>query len=82
MLPDLSWQEWARCREADPELFFPADGQPAEPARRICRRCPVIRDCLDEAMRHEERHGVWGGTSPNQRTTLRRRLALAGRVAS
>jgi WhiB family redox-sensing transcriptional regulator len=77
----MSWQQWARCRETDPALFFPEDGRQAEPARRICRRCPVTRECLDAAMSGDERHGVWGGTSPNQRTILRNQLA-ARRMAS
>lgn len=76
------WREHARCRRYDPALWFPGDGVNAEPARRVCRRCPVIRECLDEAMRHDERHGVWGGTSPTQRTMLRNRRAAAERVAS
>jgi hypothetical protein len=81
MLPD--WQTRARCAGTDLALWFPEDGQTAKDARRICRRCPVTRQCLDAAMSGGERHGVWGGTSPTQRTMLRTRLARAAeRVAS
>ena len=76
------WQDKALCRDADPETFFPHDGDNGRDARRICRRCPVPRQCLDAAMRGDERHGVWGGTSPTQRTMLRHRLAARERVAS
>jgi WhiB family redox-sensing transcriptional regulator len=73
MVPD--WQTRARCAGTELALWFPEGGVNAEPARRICRCRPVTRQCLDAAMTGGERHGVWGGTSPTQRTMLRHRLA-------
>lgn len=35
--------------------------------RRLCRTCPLARGCLDWAMTNPE-WGVWGGTSPYERT--------------
>lgn len=36
--------------------------------RRIClTRCPVVRDCLREALETREAMGIWGGTDPNER---------------
>lgn len=62
----------ARCRGADPDLFSPQPWQDSEPARSICRRCPVRAECLSYALEHNL-HGIWGGTSGNQRTKLKSR---------
>ena len=70
-MADLSWHEQARCRGEDPDLFFPSDGDSGDAARWYCRRCPVARQCLEHAMQAPERHGVWGGLSATQRTSLR-----------
>jgi WhiB family transcriptional regulator, redox-sensing transcriptional regulator len=70
-----SWRDLAACRDVDPETFFPigttdALGQLRE-ARAICGRCPVAADCLDWALRVGQDHGVWGGTTPEERRALR-----------
>ncbi|MFF4650806.1 WhiB family transcriptional regulator [Streptomyces sp. NPDC001380] len=78
----MSWRNRAACREADPELFFPVGSAgPAlvqvERARAVCRGCPVQEACLEWAVRVDERAGIWGGTTPEERTALRRRRARA-----
>lgn len=67
-----AWMERARCLDADPELFFPAKGGSADPAKAVCAACPVRVPCLDYALDHGERLGVWGGTTPRERRELRR----------
>jgi WhiB family redox-sensing transcriptional regulator len=71
----------ARCaqRDQDPELWFPANGNraTAERAKAICRICPVRSACLEWAMAANERTGIWGGTTPNERRALRRTDAKA-----
>lgn len=48
----------------------------------ICRLdCPVQADCLDYALTHNERDGVWGGLFDRQLTAARR-LFLAGASAA
>jgi hypothetical protein len=64
------WVEQALCAQTDPELFFPEKGGSALPAKAICRRCPVTEQCLDYALTHRERHGVWGGMSERERRAL------------
>jgi WhiB family redox-sensing transcriptional regulator len=66
-----------RCRETDPELWFPQKGDNSLQARRICQTCPVREQCLDWALRHNE-IGVWGGTSE----IARRRILTARRKAA
>jgi hypothetical protein len=39
-------------------------------AKRICATCPVTAECLDYALRHGEKYGVWGGLTPRARRRL------------
>ncbi|MEV4175896.1 WhiB family transcriptional regulator [Nonomuraea sp. NPDC049709] len=76
--PHLYWATRAACKDADPGLFFPFtwDGLATETldqARRICHACPVRAACLDWALRTGEPDGVWGGTTPDERRSLRAR---------
>lgn len=66
------WQDDAVCAQTDPDLFFPEQGAPAHRTLQVCAVCPVQAECLDYALTHDERHGVWGGTSERQRDRLRR----------
>jgi WhiB family redox-sensing transcriptional regulator len=72
-----TWESQAACLDSDPELFFPIG--PAGPAllqvaqaKTICARCPVRCDCLQFALATHQVHGVWGGTSEEERQLLRR----------
>lgn len=85
----LDWQARAACRDADPDLFFPETGGPdngTNEALAICATCPVIAQCRAYADRVEARygqspHGVWGGSTADERRLARRR-AQKGRKAS
>jgi WhiB family redox-sensing transcriptional regulator len=72
------WWRWAACREADPELFFPvaANGPGAREiarAKAVCAACRVRRPCLQYALATHQLHGVWGGTSEDERQLQSRR---------
>lgn len=60
------------CVGVDPELFFPDRGESAEAAKAVCAGCAVRQRCLEYALDHNERHGIWGGTSERDRRRLRR----------
>ncbi len=77
--PPAGWRDWAACRGADLDLFFPGRGESAESARRVCARCPVREPCLDYALRHGITHGIWGGLAERDRRALRSRRAGAVR---
>lgn len=78
-----TWRDRALCREVDPEMFFPEQGEPATLARRICRRCPVRGACLDDAIEAGEKFGIWGGMSIKDRKVIARaRARAAERLAS
>lgn len=60
----------AACKGVtDPERFFAFEDHRIEQAREVCRRCPVIRECLAWALTHTE-HGVWAATTASERTEL------------
>ena len=73
-LPDeQSWQERALCAQTDPEAFFPEKGGSTREAKRICTGCEVRSECLEYALEHDERFGIWGGLSERERRRLKRR---------
>src|SRR5262245_50106838 len=81
------WQAAGACVSADPEIFFPVSGRGAsgaqiEQARQICAGCRVRQECLDWAMSSGEMHGIWGGTTPEDRTRARRKEAARRRHAA
>jgi WhiB family redox-sensing transcriptional regulator len=68
----LSWQTDALCAQTDPEAFFPEKGGSTREAKRICLGCEVRDACLDYALAHDERFGIWGGLSERERRRLKR----------
>lgn len=66
------WQERALCAQTDPEAFFPEKGGSTREAKRICSGCDVRAECLEYALAHDERFGIWGGLSERERRRLRR----------
>jgi WhiB family redox-sensing transcriptional regulator len=66
------WQERALCAQTDPEAFFPEKGGSTREAKRICLGCEVKDECLDYALAHDERFGIWGGLSERERRRLKR----------
>jgi WhiB family redox-sensing transcriptional regulator len=69
---EQDWQERALCAQTDPEAFFPEKGGSTREAKRICSGCDVRAECLDYALAHDERFGIWGGLSERERRRLRR----------
>ena len=66
--PVADWRDYAACRHADPELFFPigtagAGLVQADRAKRVCAGCPVRAVCLDWALTTGQDVGVWAARS-------------------
>lgn len=83
MTPDDDWLDNAACKllGMDPTWWFPARGDSTEPARTVCRSCPVREDCATAALANNERFGIWGGMSERERRRVRRAMYRAnGRV--
>ena len=70
-----SWQERALCAQTDPEAFFPEKGGSTREAKRICKACAVRDECLEYALEHDERFGIWGGLSDRERRRLKKQIS-------
>ncbi|MPY84203.1 MAG: WhiB family transcriptional regulator [Actinophytocola sp.] len=70
---EQDWQERALCAQTDPEAFFPEKGGSTREAKRICQGCEVRSECLEYALAHDERFGIWGGLSERERRKLKKR---------
>ncbi len=74
----VSWQDRGRCRDLDPDLFFPpVESESSEQrqaresaAKAVCSACPVRAECLSWALAHRERLGVWGGLTERERQVV------------
>lgn len=66
------WRDDALCAQVDPDLWFPEAGQTGAQARKLCRSCEVREECLEYALEHDERYGIWGGLSERARYKLKR----------
>lgn len=77
-VPD--WHDGAACKPAlwvgkqRPEWFIDV-GRSARPAKAVCNSCPVVEECLAEALANPWMLGIWGGTSERQRLAIRRKRA-------
>jgi WhiB family redox-sensing transcriptional regulator len=60
------------CRTADPDELF-VEGAAQNRAKAVCAGCPVLTECLAEALDHRIEHGVWGGMTDRERRALLRR---------
>ena len=79
--PDLPWLDRASCGELELhqlDLFFVEAGRTiASSTVALCQKCPVRRECLDHAYRHEIVSGYFGGISPGRRRVLTHAQAIA-----
>jgi WhiB family transcriptional regulator, redox-sensing transcriptional regulator len=77
-----TWWDFANCLGVEPDLFFPERGASTKEAKEVCRGCVVREDCLEYALDHGEKFGIWGGMSERERRRLRRQRALARKAAA
>ena len=69
---DKRWQDHAVCATTDPDAFYPPNGDDYAVPRRVCLGCPVRLECLLDGLNEE--HGMWGGTTPDERHQLRKKI--------
>jgi WhiB family redox-sensing transcriptional regulator len=74
---EWAWQEESNCQGEESELFFldpQARGKnkrdKEKEAKKICKGCPVVQQCLAHALAVPEFYGVWGGMTPEQRLKI------------
>lgn len=82
----MEWREMAICQYEDPDLFFPIGNITSGPsliqideAKAVCHRCPVLKQCLNWAIKVDPLEGIWGGTTEAERRAMRRRTVRASR---
>jgi WhiB family redox-sensing transcriptional regulator len=80
----VDWMEDANCQDTDLGLWFVVEREesyPGEKRRRerqalsVCHRCDVRDRCLDWALEVDDRWAILGGTTPEDRAKIRRRIA-------
>lgn len=69
---EVAWQDQALCSQVDPEIFFPEKGGSTREAKVVCRSCEVRAECLEYALDHDERFGIYGGYSERERRHMKR----------
>jgi WhiB family transcriptional regulator, redox-sensing transcriptional regulator len=80
-----AWWELAACQSADPELFFPVvtfggSATRISRAKAICASCAIRLQCLDYALVSAQPHGIWGGTTEEERRVIAARRHLREQV--
>jgi WhiB family redox-sensing transcriptional regulator len=71
---DVATPDWsaALCATSgDPDRWFPETGESPEEAQAICRACPIRAECLEWALATDQRFGVWGGASKQERRRMK-----------
>ena len=64
------WYSDAACANLGVDDFYPASGATVATRnikQQMCGPCPVRSECLLMALKRDDMHGVWGGTSANER---------------
>jgi WhiB family redox-sensing transcriptional regulator len=63
------WAGDALCLTVDLDAMF-VRGAAQQGAKAICQRCPVIAECLADALDNRTEFGVWGGMTERERRTF------------
>lgn len=79
---DLSWMDEGVCAQVGDDLWFPEKGGSTREAKQVCAGCPVKADCLEYALRHDIRTGVWGGKAERERRVLQRKRRQGSQEAA
>lgn len=69
------------CRQVDPDMFFPEPDDPnrnhiIKLAKKACQSCPYVIECLAGALERDEKFGIWGGTTEQDRKRMKRGIVL------
>ncbi len=66
------WASRAQCTDQDPDALF-VRGKAQHDAKAVCKTCPVLAQCLAEALDNRTEFGVWGGMTERERRALLRK---------
>ena len=83
MIKNYEWQQRGNCVGVDTNVFFPESSLRGikkiaayEEAKKYCRSCEVVSECLQFALDTKEPYGVYGGLSEEERN----RVLLRGKA--
>lgn len=70
----------ALCAESDPEMWFyeekagcgVVNTPEIQMAKRVCRSCPALAECLEYSLRYSGLYGIWGGLDHAERRNYQR----------
>lgn len=70
----------ALCAESDPEMWFYEEKAgcglvitpEVEMAKRVCKSCPALTECLEYSLRYSGLYGIWGGLDHKERRDYQR----------
>lgn len=73
---EVEWRK-ANCQDIGTNAFYILDDEPrdrrllkTEYARAVCAVCPIQRECLQYAFKHE-RYGIWGAMTAAERNFIK-----------
>lgn len=63
------------CRSVDPDIFFPPSytgtyRDMVRTAKALCAACAIRPECLRRGLEVSENFGIWGGTTPQERSRV------------
>ena len=72
---NVMWRESGACRDGAGVDFYPPMRTERKHerlarerrAKMVCASCPVRVECLDHAIAFDERYGIWGGLTQDER---------------
>lgn len=74
-----AWRAQGACAGKPIEWWYPGRGESNADAVAVCAGCPVLVECRQWGIEHEN-NGVWGGLSERERRRVRRRLGIVCHV--
>ena len=72
------WRDFAKCKKHPLDIFFfeTENGRYStkkiSKAREFCSDCKVQTECLSYALNENIEHGVWGGFSSRERSSIKK----------
>ena len=66
------WAPQGACAKGNPDDLF-VQGAAQQTAKVVCQKCPVIAECLADALDNRTEFGVWGGMTERERRALLKR---------
>lgn len=70
--PPFAWHPGLPCTspDHDPDLWHQTGDGDGPAAKRLCQRCPLLRECATWAIETRQAYGIWGATTPADRERL------------